>query len=96
MSVIFIVLQRFSEIMLFTYAQCKEKYGSQYQLTKAVKKSEIYQLEKGVYSDRKRESDIYVISFKYPRAVLTLNSAFYYYGLTDTIPDKYILSLIHI
>ena len=78
--------------MLFTYAQCKEKYGSQYQLTKAVKKSEIYQLEKGVYSDRKRESDIYVISFKYPRAVLTLNSAFYYYGLTDTIPDKYILA----
>ena len=78
--------------MLFTYAQCKEKYGSHNQLTKAVKKSEIYQLEKGVYSDRKRESDIYVISFKYPRAVLTLNSAFYYYGLTDTIPDKYILA----
>lgn len=26
---------------------------------------------------------------KYPNAILTLNSAFYYYGLTDTIPDHY-------
>lgn len=43
--------------MLFTYSQCKEKYGSQYQLAKAMKDSEIYQLEKGVYSDRKRESE---------------------------------------
>ena len=78
--------------MLFTYSQCKEKYGSQYQLNKAIKNAELYQLEKGVYSDKKRESDICVISFKYPCAVLTLNSAFYYYGLTDTIPEKYILS----
>jgi len=25
---------------------------------------------------------------KYPTAVVTLNTAFYYYNLTDTIPDK--------
>ncbi len=28
---------------------------------------------------------------KYPNAVFTLNSAFYYYGLTDTIPRMYYL-----
>lgn len=30
-----------------------------------------------------------IIMKKYPNAILTLNSAFYYYGLTDTIPDHY-------
>lgn len=29
---------------------------------------------------------------KYPNAILTLNSAFYYYGLTDTIPDHYYIA----
>lgn len=78
--------------MLYTYLQCVEKFGSHYQLSKAVENGKIFQIEKGVYSERKHESDICVISFKYPSAVLTLNSAFYYYNLTDTIPEKYVLA----
>lgn len=31
--------------------------------------------------------ELEIIMKKYPNAILTLNSAFYYYGLTDTIPD---------
>ena len=34
-------------------------------------------------------SELEIIMKKYPNAILTLNSAFYYYGLTDTIPDHY-------
>lgn len=78
--------------MLFTYAQCKAKYGSQYQIDKALKREYLFQIEKGIYSDKKRENELAVISFKYPSAVLTLNSAFYYYNLTDTIPEKYYLA----
>ena len=33
--------------------------------------------------------ELEIIMKKYPNAILTLNSAFYYYGLTDTIPDQY-------
>ena len=33
--------------------------------------------------------ELEIIMKKYPNAILTLNSAFYYYELTDTIPDHY-------
>ncbi len=33
--------------------------------------------------------ELEIIMKKYPNPILTLNSAFYYYGLTDTIPDHY-------
>ena len=33
--------------------------------------------------------ELEIISKKYPNAIITLNSAFYYYGLTDTIPNFY-------
>lgn len=33
--------------------------------------------------------ELEIIMKKYPNAILTLNSAFYYDGLTDTIPDHY-------
>ncbi len=33
--------------------------------------------------------ELEIIMKKNPNAILTLNSAFYYYGLTDTIPDHY-------
>lgn len=78
--------------MLFSYAQIKEKYSSQYQIDKVLKDGKLFQIEKGIYSDKKHENELSVISFKYPNAVLTLNSAFYFYNLTDTIPEKYYLA----
>lgn len=78
--------------MLFTYSQCKEKYGSQYQINLAMKEGKLFQFEKGVYSDKKRESELAIIFFKYPNAVLTMNSALYHYNLTDTIPEKFYLA----
>ena len=60
-------------------------------INKAVKNEELYKIEKGFYSDKPHESEISLISLKYPEAVFTMNSAFYYHNLTDTIPDKYYL-----
>lgn len=45
--------------------------------------------EKGLYSEDRYVPELEIIMKKYPNAILTLNSAFYYYGLTDTIPDHY-------
>ena len=78
--------------MLYSYDDCIEKYGSKYLVKKAVESGDIFQLDKGVYSDKKRVSEDAIISMKYPNGVLTLNSAFYYYDLTDVIPEKHYLA----
>ena len=77
--------------MIYTFKECKEKYGTLYMINKAVKNEELYKIERGFYSDQPREPEISLISIKYPDAVFTMNSAFYYHNLTDTIPDKYFL-----
>ena len=77
--------------MLYTYEKCIEIYKTDYQIRKQVELGNLYKLEKGIYSDDKYESDIAVIRMKYPDAVFTLNSAFYFHGLTDTIPQLYYL-----
>lgn len=77
--------------MLLTYNQCMEKYKTKYYLKKAVELEELFYIEKGVYSDVRYVPELQVISFKYPNAIFTMDSAFYFYDLTDVIPDKYYL-----
>lgn len=78
--------------MLITYSQCIEKYHSDYQIQKALNSGALFKIEPGVYSDKETASELAVIACKYPGAVLTMNSAFYYHGLTDVIPDQYYLA----
>ena len=75
--------------MLLSYQECLEKYGTDYKIKKCVQVGELYVKEKGIYSDKRYVPELEIISKKYPNAIITLNSAFYYYGLTDTIPDFY-------
>lgn len=75
--------------MLLSYQECLEKYGTDYKIKKSIQEGKLYIKEKGIYSDKKYVTELEIISKKYPKAILTLNSAFYYYGLTDTIPDFY-------
>ena len=78
--------------MIYTYAQSVEKYGSKYKVKKAIEDGLLFRIEKGVYSEQKYVSGEQIISMKYPHAVFTMNSAFYYHGLTDVIPDFYYLA----
>lgn len=77
--------------MIYTYAECKEKYKTDYELRKVLATGELKKVRRGIYSDEVHESDLAVISRTYPYAVFTMNSAFYYHGLTDTIPRAYYL-----
>lgn len=77
--------------MLYTYEACIKKYKNDYQIRKQIEAGHLFQIEKGIYSDSKYESDLAVVRMKYPYAVFTLNSAFYFHGLTDTIPRMYYL-----
>ncbi len=47
---------------------------------------------KGIYSTSRNISDVEVIMSKYPKAVFTDRSAFYYHSLTDVIPDYFYLA----
>lgn len=78
--------------MLYSYKECLEIYGNAYQIKKAVQNKKLYMKEKGIYSDTPYSSDLDTILMKFPNTIVTLNSAFYYYGFTDTIPDYYYLA----
>ncbi len=78
--------------MLFTYQECVDKYGSDYQIKKEIRTGALFVKEKGVYSTMRNTSEIDVIMLKYPKAVCTGKSAFYYHSLTDVIPNHYYLA----
>lgn len=78
--------------MLLSYNQCIERYNSNYGIKKAIESGDLFYIEKGVYSEQKNVSELAVIMEKYPNAILTSKSAFYYLSLTDAIPDLYFLA----
>lgn len=81
-------------IMILTYKDCINKYGSDYLIKKEIVEERLYQKEKGIYSTTKACSELEIISTKYPKAIFTGESAFYYHGLTDAIPDFYHLATL--
>ena len=78
--------------MLTSYNECLNIFGSDYQINKKISSGSLYKISSGIYSDTKRTNELEIISFKYPYAVFTMDSAFYYHSLTDVIPDKYYLA----
>lgn len=78
--------------MILSYNQCIEKYNSNYGIKKAIASGELFSIEKGIYSEQKYVPELAVIMEKYPNAILTSKSAFYYLSLTDVIPDFYFLA----
>lgn len=78
--------------MLYSYEQSIEMFGSDRKLKQALKEKRFFKIEEGIYSNNEYEPELAIISKKYPNAIFTLNSAFYYHGLTDVIPNLYYLA----
>ena len=78
--------------MIYNYAEMLKKYGSVYQIDKAITRNEIYKIEKGIYSNQEFVNYLLIVNKKYPNAIFTLDSAYYYYNLTDVIPNKMYLA----
>lgn len=74
--------------MVFSYKEVIKKYKDDYNIKKALASNQLYKIEKGIYSDSKYANPLIVYSKKYPNAVITMDSAFYHYNLTDVIPNK--------
>ena len=78
--------------MLYSFDECIKKYNNLYQIEKMIQSGKLYKIDRGVYSDKKQVSELEVVAFKYPNAVFAMDSAFYYHGLTDVIPDVFHLA----
>ena len=74
--------------MVYTHKELKEKYGSDYQIQKAVKEGNLYKIESGIYSDKQNNHYLDIFVKKYPNAIISGDSAYYYHNLTDVIPKK--------
>lgn len=75
--------------MILTYKECIERFGTDYMIKKAISEGKLFQKEKGLYSDKELCFELEVISAKYPRAVFNGESAYFYYGFSDVIPEYY-------
>ena len=78
--------------MLMPYAEAVKEYGSGYKLKKAVAMGEIYKLSPGVYARRAGATDMEKLQARYKSAIFTMDSAFYFLGLTDVVPEKFHLA----
>ena len=74
--------------MIYSGKEILKKFGTRYNLSKAIKKREVIKLDHGIYSDKDLVDPMIVASKKYSSAIVTMDSAFYYYNLTDVIPKK--------
>ncbi len=78
--------------MIYDYNEIIEKYDNWYRLKKAIEKKEIFKIDNGLYSTTKSVKEIDIIVNKYNNPIFTLKSAFYFYGISDVIPDKYYIA----
>lgn len=79
--------------MILLYSELIERYKSDYEIKKMVREGKIFKVDKGVYSDSENINYLEIITKKYPNAIFTMDSAFYFYNLTDVIPEKECLAL---
>ena len=78
--------------MIKRLTDCLEEYGSHYRIRELVREGKLFKLEPGIYSDSLEHGELEFLLAKYPRAVVTLDSAYHYYNLTDELPDFYYLA----
>lgn len=74
---------------MFDYKECKARFGSAYRIRSAIADRKVFRLAKGVYSLTGKESELEVLQFFYPESVLSFDAAYYYYDLTDVVPEQY-------
>lgn len=78
--------------MILSFKECLKKYEGRYQFEQLVRGGGLYKVASGLYSDKKDCSEIEILLAKYPRAVVTLQSAYSYYELSDSIPEAFHLA----
>lgn len=78
--------------MLMTRAECLKRFGSDYYIKQRIADGKLHRIDRGIFSEDPHVPELALITFKYPKAIVTMHSAFYHYGLTDVIPENYDLA----
>ena len=78
--------------MVARLSEWTRKYGTKYRVGQLVREGRLFRIEEGIYSDVADAPEVEVVLAKYPSSVLTLQSAYYYYRMSDEIPDEYHLA----
>ena len=78
--------------MIKRLTDCISEYGSRYRIRELIREGKLFKIEPGIYSDAPKYGTLEVLLAKYPRSVVTLDSAFHYYNLTDEIPTMFHLA----
>lgn len=79
--------------MIFLYNELRKQYKTNDKIKQMLLDKKIFKIEKGIYSDNNNVNYLEVLTKKYPNAIFTMDSAFYYHNLTDVIPEKECLAL---
>ena len=78
--------------MIYNYNECINIYGSHYALIQALTDKKIFKIKEGIYSTEKKPKDLLIFLKEHKDAIFTLESAFYYLGISDVIPEKYVVA----
>ena len=78
--------------MIYTYRECIALFGTHYALTQALANKKIFKIKEGLYSTERKPKELEIFIKEHKDAVFTMESAFYYFGISDVIPDKYIVA----
>lgn len=73
--------------LLKTRTECLKEYGSDYHINRLVKEGKLFRIDKGIFAEEEHVPEMAILSYKYPQAIITMETAFYLYGLTDEVPD---------
>lgn len=76
---------------VYSYKEIKEKFKNEYNIKIQLKRKKIFKIQKGLYSDTKAVDELTILFKKYSGCILTLESAFYYYELSNVKPNKIIV-----
>ncbi len=74
--------------MLLTKSECCEKFGGMFRVKEMIRLGSLHRVAYGIYSDGTRHRDVEILQKRYPSSVVTLQSAYYYYDLSDFVPEK--------
>ena len=78
--------------MIYTWQEIVKIEGNASKAYKSVESRKYKKVSHGIYiDDNELISELEQLFVRYPRATLTLQSAFEYYDLSDYIPEKYFL-----
>lgn len=79
--------------MIYTSSRLTKKLGSFNKIKPALKKGKYFKISHGLYSDESPYlCELENLFVRYPNAILTLQSAFAFYDLSDYVPEKYVIA----